>query len=96
MKLSEVLESRDYELTLLISRAKERGVSGSRIAKVLKAAGTRDDAMNGLIALAGPERLPRPLPPLPAWVHERELEPYEEQIFLEMLEGEHQPQTTVG
>ena len=95
MKLSEVLRN-DYELTLLVSQAKARGVSGSVIAKALKAAKTRDGAVADMKTLAGPIESAPKLPPLPPWVHERELEPHEEQIFLEMLDGKHQPQTTVG
>lgn len=86
MKLSEILKS-DYELTALVGAAKARGISGSLIARLLKAAVTRDDAIAALQPLAGPMEHITKLPPLPAWVNERELDPHEAAIMEDMLSG---------
>jgi len=83
------------EAKKLFRRVRLEGFSNDDIRRIIAEAETPQAALDQLTTLADPSRGKKgKLPPLPRY--ERELEPYEEQIFHEMLEGEHQPQTTVG
>ena len=74
-------------------RCRLQGFSNDDIRRIIAEADTPQAAFDRLTELADPPRrcAPPPMPP-----YERELEPHEEQIFLEMLEGDHQPVTSVG
>lgn len=91
----EVVDWTTPEAKKLFRRVRLEGFSNDDIRRIIAEADTPQAAFDRLTTLADPLRGRRvTLPPLPPY--ERELEVYEEQIFLEMLEGDHQPQTTVG
>ena len=80
----------------LVKEAKAQGVDEEFIKKVIVASETPEDTIADLKVLAEPKGkklIPR-LPPLEPY--ERELEVFEESLFLETLAGEHQPETIVG
>ena len=100
-KLSQILEYEvgpedEREISALVEKVKANGVDEEFLNKVLASSESAEDTVADLRVLAEPKgkRITPKTPPLPPY--ERELEVFEEQIFLEMLEGEHQPVTTVG
>jgi hypothetical protein len=92
----EVVDWTSPEAKKLFRRVRLHGFSNDDIRRIIAEEDSPQAVFNRLTALADPGRACPKLPPLPPHLHERELEPHEEQIFLETLEGGHQPVTTVG
>jgi hypothetical protein len=84
------------EAKKLFRRVRLQGFSNDGIRRIIAEGDSPQAVFDRLTELADPRRVCPKLPPLPLLVHERELDPHEEQIFLETLAGDHQPQTTVG
>jgi len=80
------------EAKKLFRRVRLQHFSNDDIRRIIAEAESPKAAFDKLTELADPPRCPK-VPDMPPY--ERQLEPHEEQIFLEMLEGEHQPRRTV-
>ena len=77
------------EAKTLFRRVRLEGFSNDDIRRIIAEADSPQAALDELTILADPLRGKRvTLPPLPAWVHERELDPHEEAIHEEMLSGQ--------
>ena len=96
-KMGYVPDENDPEIAALSAPARKEGTSEELLKAVAGACESREEHLADLRTLAEPRGkriIPGELPPLPPY--HRELEAYEEVIFLETLAGEHEPRYVVG